>query len=158
MPEPTQRTWRGATRSSRMFLALMAMVGTWLISCATLLLLRLSFEPGLAVGGLALISAPVAGYSYVFFVIPVTALFSRRLQLRFAYVLVALSLVWSTLVLRTLFREWPWTILREPLVGFFLPCWFGGFTLCAVGIYLCLLWRGSRMDESQRVFARGSSS
>jgi hypothetical protein len=125
------------------------MLGAWLLSCAMLFALRLTFEPGLELGGLALMSALVAGCSYALFAVPVTALFSPRLQLRFASVLLLLSLAWSTLVLRVLFQEWPWDMLRHPRVGYFFPCWLGSFTLCAVVIYLFLLRRGARLDESR---------
>jgi hypothetical protein len=151
--ESTGQVWRGGNGSSRAFLAMGAMLGAWLLSSVALLLLRLTFEPGRKLGGRARMSATVAGCSDVFFVIPVTALFPRRVPLRFTYGLVALSFAWSGLALRVLFAEWPWKMLRAPLVGVFVPCWFGGFTLCAVGVYLCLLGRGARMDELPRVFA-----
>jgi hypothetical protein len=149
MLEPAIQPWQGATRSSRALLALAAMMCIWVISSAVLLLFSKS-------GSLALMSAAVAGYSYALFVVPVVTLFSRRLQLRFGYVLVLLSLAWSSLLMRLLFQEWPWTaLLREPADAAFFVSWFGGFTLCAVGLYLYWLRRGARIDSLARDFSSG---
>lgn len=159
MPESEHHIWRGGTWSSRALLAMMAMLGTWLLSSLVLLALRLTLEPGLEVAPLAAMSALVAGYSYALFAMPVSAAFPRRLQLRFDRVLVLLALVWSTLVFRMTFQEWPWSSMRHSkFAATFWLLWFGSFTLCAVLLYLFLLRRGERLDRPSSVSSEAISS
>jgi hypothetical protein len=138
----------GETRTSRLLLGLVAMLGTWLISCGGLLLVRLTFQPTLRTLWLDIQAGFVAVSTYFLFVMPVTALIPKDLQLRFAYFLVILSFGWSTLAFHAVFRRWPWMVLSEQPAGPFMLTWFGGFTLCAVGTYLLLLWRNAKVVDS----------
>jgi len=126
------------------------MVAAWIISCFYLFLVQQMGQPGLKALFLDKDAGAVAAITYLLFVVPVTALLPRWTQLRFAYLILFLSIGWSSLVFHTLFVTWPWTALRKdgPASLFFLP-WFGGFTLCALAIYLLLLWQGARSDRSQ---------
>jgi hypothetical protein len=138
----------GETRTSRLFLGLVAMLGTWLISCGGLLLVRLTFAPTLRTLWLDIQAGFVALSTYCLFVMPVTALIPKDLQLRFAYFLVMLSFGWSTLAFHAVFRRWPWMVLSEQPAGPFMLTWFDGFTLCAVGTYLLLLWRNAKVVDN----------
>ncbi len=128
------------------------MFTSWLFSCACLELLRLTFQPMLQVELLALWSGSMAIGTYVVFAAPAAAIPPRRLQLRYPYIFVFCSLLWSTLLFRVFFRERPWTDLREPLVAGFCPVWIGGFTVCSVGIDLVLLARSAHTCGSRMPF------
>jgi hypothetical protein len=128
----------GSTWLSRLLLALTALTVTWILFCAYLLLLKSTEQPMLQTVWLAHQSARVAFESFILFV-ALVVLPSKRVQLRFAYILVVLSLAWSIVIFRLEFTEWPWMVFYESPVVSIMVWWFGGFTLCAVMIYLLFL-------------------
>lgn len=96
---------------------------------------------------MALYSLIVAGLSFLFFAAPLVSLLTRRLQLRFFYLIILLSLGCECALFHYFFREWPWAAFNEAWPSAFMPAWFLAFTIVAVGIYLLLLWRSVRTDK-----------
>ncbi len=139
-------TWKRRVATS-----LWAMFGTWILSCGCLLLLRLTFEPDLQLRLLALYSFIVAGLSYLFFAAPLVLLLTRRHQIRFFYLIMFLSLACECAIFHYLFREWPWAAFSEPWPSAFMPAWFLGFTVTALGSYFILLWFSERSDKSESI-------
>ena len=142
---------RADTWQRRLLLCFWAMFGSWCLSSSFLLLLRLIFEPDLQLRLLALYSFIVAGLSYLFFAAPLVLLLTRRHQIRFFYVITFLSLACESAIFHYLFREWPWAAFNEPWPSAFMPAWFLGFTVTALGSYFILLWFSERSDRSESI-------
>ncbi len=142
-PDPiSDRHGLGATRLSRALLSFATMCSSWLVSLALLAMLKVTFEPGLEIPFLASWSGIFSAVTFCIFVVPLVTVFSRRVQLRFFYLVVLCSFGWDALVMRWFFQEWPWTIWFHES-GFLFLAWFGEFTCVALAIYFAMLWRGA---------------
>ena len=119
------------------------MCGSWFVSLALVAMLKMTFEPGLETSFLALWSGIFSAVTCCIFVLPLVTVFSRRVQLRFFYLVALFSFGWDALVMRWFFRAWPWSLWFHES-GFLLPVWFGEFTCVALAIYFTVLWRGAR--------------
>ncbi|HEY0785809.1 MAG TPA: hypothetical protein VGD62_08035 [Acidobacteriaceae bacterium] len=119
----------------RTLLAGCAMLTSWLLNVALLMLRRM---PASLVQGLSAHTGKIFLATYVLFAVPLVVSRGARWQLRFWYLLLAASLAWVTLglyfllpgSLPALFGPWPSQAL---------PLWVYECSLSSVGLYLLLL-------------------
>jgi hypothetical protein len=128
--KPLERGW----------LAFLSMAAVWLCSFAACFLMRLEVILGVWIGLFALVS-------YLFFVLPVVAGTGRRMQLRFWYLLMLLSVAWALGLISFFCHQSPVSILTTPVENI-IGYWAIAYALGASGLYLLLLRSRGRTQSS----------
>lgn len=148
----------------RIKLAGYSLLLSWLVNTLGEWVCRLLWATGGKAPGLALMTAPVYGLTYVMFVVPLVSCCRAALQLRFWYVLLLGSVVWALAACGLIFHA----SVREmlgPWPSAALPLWFAECAALSMTIYLALLraatrrartgehWSGSGGTERERLGA-----
>lgn len=129
----------GISSGRRILLALGSLLVTWLGYVAVLGILAITDIAHLEILHLSEWIAIYALFTFFLFALPIVSLLKPQWQIRYWYLLVGASFLWTSGLLSFFFNENPLSILQWHFPLAWLLVWIAYFSICSSSLYLLLL-------------------